>query len=196
MTKIRSVCVFCGANSGFDPVFARTARAAGALLAQTETTLVYGGGNVGLMGELADSTLTAGGKVIGVIPRSLVEREVAHSGLTELHIVETMHERKAMMASLADAFIALPGGLGTLEEIFEVWTWGQLGMHAKPCGFLDVGGFYSALFAFLDHAVGAGFILPDNRALAVVDDDLESLLRRMAAYTAPPRERFIALRET
>jgi uncharacterized protein (TIGR00730 family) len=156
------------------------------MLASEGITLVYGGGHVGLMGILADAVLANGGKVIGVIPRALWDREVGHRSLTELHVVETMHERKAMMASLADAFVALPGGLGTLEEIFEVWTWAQLGIHDKPVGFLDVDGFYAPLLAFLDHGVDAGFVRAPHRAMAIVDGDGASLLRRMGEYQ-PPR---------
>jgi uncharacterized protein (TIGR00730 family) len=178
---IRSVCVFCGSNVGAAPRYAEAARAFGALLAREGLTLVYGGGHVGLMGIAADAALAAGGKVTGVIPRALWDREVGHRGLTELHIVESMHERKAMMASLSDAFVALPGGLGTLEEIFEVWTWAQLGIHAKPLGFLDVAGFYTPLMAFLDRGVTEGFIRPRFREMALVDDDAEALLRRLSA---------------
>jgi uncharacterized protein (TIGR00730 family) len=176
---IRSVCVFCGSNAGNDPRFASAAREFGELLAKEGLALVYGGGHVGLMGILADAVLASGGKAIGVIPRALWDREVGHRGLTELHIVETMHERKAMMASLADAFVALPGGLGTLEEIFEVWTWAQLGIHAKPLGFLDVAGFYGTLLEFLDRGVEVGFIRPQYRAMAIVDTDPVALLRRL-----------------
>jgi uncharacterized protein (TIGR00730 family) len=183
---IRSVCVFCGSNSGTDPRFALAANEFGALLAKEGITLVFGGGHVGLMGVVADSVLANGGKAIGVIPRALWDREVGHRNLTELHVVETMHERKAMMASLADAFVALPGGLGTLEEIFEVWTWAQLGIHGKPVGFLDAAGFYAPLMAYLDRGVEAGFVRPQHRAMAIVDRDSAALLRRLAAYE-PPR---------
>jgi uncharacterized protein (TIGR00730 family) len=183
---MRSVCVFCGSSAGTDPRFAQAARDFGALLANEEITLVYGGGHVGLMGILADAVLANGGKVIGVIPRSLWDREVGHRSLSELHIVASMHERKALMASLADAFVALPGGLGTLEEIFEVWTWAQLGIHNKPAGFLDALGFFAPLLAFLDRAVEAGFIRPQHRAMAIVDRDGASLLRRMSEFE-PPR---------
>jgi uncharacterized protein (TIGR00730 family) len=176
---IRSVCVFCGSNTGDDPRFAAAARDFGALLAKEGIALVYGGGHVGLMGVLADAVLANGGKAIGVIPRALWDREVGHRGLTELHIVETMHERKAMMASLADAFVALPGGLGTLEEIFEVWTWAQLGLHAKPVGFLDVSGYFGPLLEFLDRGVDAGFIRAQYRAAAIVDADPAALLERL-----------------
>jgi uncharacterized protein (TIGR00730 family) len=183
---MRSVCVFCGSSAGNDPRFAQTASEFGALLAKEGITLVYGGGHVGLMGILADAVLANGGKVIGVIPRALWDREVGHRNLTELHVVESMHERKALMASLADAFVALPGGLGTLEEIFEVWTWAQLGIHDKPVGFLNAIGFYAPLLTFLDNAVDAGFVRPPYRAMAIVDDDGATLLKRMAEYD-PPR---------
>lgn len=193
---IGSVCVFCGSNAGNDPRFAEAARAFGELLAKEGIALVYGGGHVGLMGIIADAVLANGGKAIGVIPRALWDREVGHRGLTELHIVETMHERKAMMASLADAFVALPGGLGTLEEIFEVWTWAQLGIHAKPLGFLDVAGFYGPLMEFLDRAVDGGFIRAQHRATAIVDSAAEALLRRLASYEAPHVEKWIGAGET
>src|SRR5436309_2716652 len=186
LPTVNSLCVFCASSVGGDPAFAAAARAFGELLARERITLVYGGGHVGLMGVLADAVLGAGGRVTGVIPRALWDREVGHRALTELRVVETMHERKATMASLADAFVALPGGLGTLEEIFEVWTWGQLGIHAKPCGFLDVAGYYTPLLAFLDQAVERGLVRPEHRAMAVVDDDGERLLRRLAEYE-PPR---------
>ena len=190
---IRSLCVFCGSNSGIDPIYANVARDFGALLAKSDIALVYGGGHVGLMGIVADAVLAGGGKAIGVIPRMLWDREVGHRNLTELHVVETMHERKAMMASLSDAFVALPGGLGTLEEIFEVWTWAQLGIHRKPLGFLDVLGFYEPLLSFLDRAVDAGFIRVQYRSMAIVDVDPASLLRRMSEYEPPAVEKWITI---
>jgi uncharacterized protein (TIGR00730 family) len=193
---IRSVCVFCGSSAGNDSRFAQAASEFGALLAREGTTLVYGGGHVGLMGILADAVLANGGKVVGVIPRALWDREVGHRNLTELHVVETMHERKAMMASLADAFVALPGGLGTLEEIFEVWTWAQLGIHDKPVGFLDVDGFYAPLLAFLDHGVDAGFVRAPHRAMAIVDADGASLLQRMGEYQPPKVAKWISAQAT
>jgi uncharacterized protein (TIGR00730 family) len=143
------------------------------------------------MGDLADAVLAAGGEVIGVIPQSLLDREVGHRSLTELHVVATMHERKALMADLADAFLALPGGLGTLEEVFEVWTWAQLGMHQKPVGFLNVAGYYAPLMGFLDHAVDAGFVRAAHRAMAIVADDAERLLTRFAEYQAQTVEKWI-----
>jgi uncharacterized protein (TIGR00730 family) len=193
---IRSLCVFCGSNSGNDPIYANAARDFGALLAKSDIALVYGGGHVGLMGIVADAVLAGGGNAIGVIPRMLWDREVGHRNLTELHIVETMHERKAMMASLSDAFVALPGGLGTLEEIFEVWTWAQLGIHRKPLGFLDVLGFYAPLLSSLDGAVDAGFIRAQHRSLAIVDVDPASLLRRLSEYSPPVVEKWISAAET
>lgn len=193
---IGSVCVFCGSNAGNDPRFAEAAREFGALLAKEGIALVYGGGHVGLMGVVADAVLANGGKAIGVIPRALWDREVGHRNLTEIHIVETMHERKAKMSSLADAFVALPGGLGTLEEIFEVWTWAQLGIHRKPVGFLDVEGFYSLLLEFLDRAVDAGFVRPQFRAIAIVDTDPAALLRSLGSYEPPRVERWIKASET
>ena len=193
---IRSLCVFCGSNSGNDPIYANAARDFGVLLAKSDITLVYGGGHVGLMGIVADAVLDNDGKAIGVIPRMLWDREVGHRNLTELHVVETMHERKAMMASLSDAFVALPGGLGTLEEIFEVWTWAQLGIHRKPLGFLDVLGFYAPLLSSLDRSVDAGFIRAQHRSMAIVDVDPASLLRRLSEYSPPVVEKWISTAET
>jgi uncharacterized protein (TIGR00730 family) len=158
MKAISSLCVFCGSSSGQDPRFSQHASEFGTFLAQAGIRVVYGGGHVGLMGTLADAALAAGGEVVGVIPQKLVERELAHATLTKLHVVTTMHERKALMASLSDGFVALPGGLGTLEEFFEVWTWAQLGYHDKPLGLLDVDGYFAPLLAFLEHAVEQRFI--------------------------------------
>lgn len=193
---IRSLCVFCGSNAGTNPRFAAVAMQFGELLASEGTALVYGGGHVGLMGIIADAVLAKGGTAIGVIPRALWDREVGHRGLTTLHVVETMHERKALMASLSDAFVALPGGLGTLEEIFEVWTWAQLGIHDKPVAFLDAEGFYAPLLEFLDRSVNAGFVRAQHRAMAIVDDDPMALLRRLAAYEPPRMEKWISASET
>ena len=193
---IKSLCVFCGSNLGADKAFAAVAGGLGRLLAQSDVTLVYGGGRVGLMGVLADAVLEAGGRAVGVIPRGLWDREVGHRGLTELHVVESMHERKALMASLSDAFVALPGGLGTLEEIFEVWTWGQLGIHRKPCGFLDAAGYFASLMTFLDQAVVAGFIRPQHRSSAIVDSDPERLLDRLNHYEPPDVQKWLGPHET
>src|SRR5438045_2302667 len=193
---LRFVTVFCGSNHGFDPLFTTAVRDLGALLAREGIGVVYGGGSVGLMGELADAALAAGGEVTGVIPRALWEREIGHRALTNLRVVETMHERKAMMASLADGFIALPGGLGTLEEIFEIWTWAQLGIHLKPLGFLDVNGFWSPLLHFLDRAVDAGFLRAQHRDLAFVEGDAAALLQRFAAYEPPAVHKWMTREET
>ena len=178
---IRSICVFCGSSSGVSAAYEAAARAFALTLAQRGIRLVYGGASVGLMGTIADTALEAGGEVIGVMPRALVDREIAHRGLSALHVVDTMHERKAMMADLSDAFVALPGGLGTLEELFEVWTWGMLGLHAKPYGLLDVDGYYTPLIRFLDHARDEGFVRPAQRAMLVVDDDATRLIDKLAS---------------
>ncbi|WP_020560233.1 TIGR00730 family Rossman fold protein [Thiofilum flexile] len=162
---MQRVCVYCGSNSGKRPEYLQMANTLGAELAQRQLTLVYGGAKVGLMGAVADATLAHGGKVIGVLPQALMTKELAHEGLTELHIVSSMHERKLMMAELSDAFIALPGGLGTLEELCEIATWTQLGLHRKPCGVLNVAGYYDGLIAFIQHAVQEGFIHEAQRSL-------------------------------
>lgn len=189
--KLSSVSVFCGSNSGANPQYAAAARKLGRALAKQRITLVYGGGNVGLMGELADAALADGGEVIGVIPHGLAVKEVAHEGATKMHVVDTMHDRKALMADLSDASLALPGGLGTLEEIFEIITWGQLGIHQKPCGFLNVAGYYDQLIGFLDYAAGQQFIKPEHRATILVDDDDGRLLERMCVYEPPAIEMWI-----
>jgi uncharacterized protein (TIGR00730 family) len=173
---LNSVCVFCGSASGLSPAYIAASRAFAEESVRRGLRIVYGGASVGVMGALADAALEAGGEVVGVMPRSLVDREIAHNGLTKLHIVETMHERKAMMAELADAFVALPGGLGTLEELFEVWTWGMLGLHDKPYGLLNVDGYYQPLIEFLDYAAAQGFVRPAQRAMLAVDDDSRRLL--------------------
>ena len=183
---LRRVCVFCGSALGSRPVYAERTREFGSLLAKRNIGLVYGGGNIGLMGVLADAVLAGGGKVIGVIPKALVEREVAHHGVTELRVVQTMHERKALMADLADAFIALPGGFGTLEEFFEVLTWGQLGFHRKPCGLLDVEGFFAPLFHALDRMVAEGFLRTEHRQLILGAPQAGALLPLIENFTPVP----------
>ena len=182
---IQRVCVFCGSNGGARPEYLEAATALGKQVAARNIGLVYGGAGVGLMGAVADAVLAAGGDVIGVMPRSLVEREVAHSKLRDLRVVGSMHERKALMAELADAFIALPGGLGTLEEFFEVWTWAQLGEHSKPLGMLNVAGYYDPLLVFFDHLVNERFIRPEHRAMVLVEQGSAILLSRFAAYSPP-----------
>jgi hypothetical protein len=188
---LSSVAVFCGSRFGTDPAYADLARHAGRTFAERGITVVYGGGDVGLMGALADATMEAGGRVIGVIPRQLHEREVSHAGVTELRVVESMHERKAMMAELADAFIALPGGVGTLEEITEQWTWAQLRIHSKPCAFLDVPGqgFWAPMAAMVDQMIAHGFVAPGEPSIPVFADDLATLLDEMNR-TAPTSETF------
>ena len=169
---------------GADPAYRLAAQALGRTLAERGVGLVYGGASVGLMGVVADAALAAGGEVVGVMPEALVAREIAHPGLTALRVVQTMHERKAVMAAESDGFVALPGGIGTLEELFEVWTWAQLGIHAKPCGVLDVGGYYAPLLAFLDRGVAEGFVRPAQRAALLVDDDPGRMLDRLADSAA------------
>jgi uncharacterized protein (TIGR00730 family) len=188
-------CVFCGSSTGLNPAFAESARALGAELARRGIGVVYGGGNVGLMGVLADAALGAGGEVIGVIPRGLVARELAHGDITKLHVVGSMHERKALMARLSDAFIALPGGFGTLEEFCEAVTWTQLGVHAKPCGLLNVDGFYDALLAFFSHALGEQFLRPTHSEIVVSDADPLTLIDRLQAWTPPAVARWVAADE-
>jgi uncharacterized protein (TIGR00730 family) len=179
---MKSVCVFCGSNPGNDEVYGAGARAMGAEIARRGLVLVYGGGAVGLMGIVANAALEAGGEVHGIIPRALREKEIGHNGLTRLEVVDTMHTRKARMAELSDGFVAMPGGIGTFEEIFEIWTWGQLGIHTKPLGFLNIAGFYDPLAAFLDNTVEAGFLKQSHRAMAMTDTEPATLLDRMEQY--------------
>jgi uncharacterized protein (TIGR00730 family) len=186
-----SVCVFCGSSAGTLPAYAEAAKAVGRELVRRGLRLVYGGGHVGLMGVLADAVRAAGGEAVGVIPRALVERELAHDGLTQLHIVASMHDRKALMAELSDSFLALPGGYGTLEEFCEVVTWAQLGLHPKPCGLLNVGGYYEPLLAFFDQAVREGFVRAEHRALVLEGRTPDEVLGLLAAYRPPRVEKWI-----
>lgn len=182
------ICVFCGANTGHDDLYVRTARAVGETLARRKIDVVYGGGRIGLMGQVADAALAAGGRVIGVIPQRLDEREIAHAGLTELHVVDTMHERKALMAHLSDAFLALPGGFGTLEEFCEAVTWTQLGIHDKPCGLLNVAGYFDPLIEMFDRCVAAGFVAPQTREIVRSARDVDSIVDALAKpLTVPGR---------
>jgi uncharacterized protein (TIGR00730 family) len=183
---MKRVCVYCGSSPGNRPDYADLARELGRTLAARGLGLVYGGGHVGLMGTLADAVLAAGGEVTGIIPQRLVDAEVAHHGLTSLEIVGSMHERKARMAELADAFIALPGGFGTLDELFEILTWAQLGLHGKPCGLIDFDGYYAPLVTWADSAVRAGFVRPAHRKLLMVDTDIARLLDRLADHDPTP----------
>ncbi len=178
---LRSVCVFCGSERGDLDAYAAAARELGALLAARGIVVVYGGGNIGLMNEVADAALEQAGQVVGVIPSALVDRELAHGKLSELRVVASMHERKALMADLSDAFIAMPGGLGTLEEMFEVVAWAQLRFHDKPCGLLNVAGYYDSLLAFLDHAVASRFLRQSHRDLLIADVDAASLIERLSS---------------
>lgn len=192
MAEVTSLCVYCGSSSGKHPEYAQQARAFGAEMARREITLVYGGGNVGLMGVVADAVLAGGGKVIGVIPRQLVDREVAHAGLTELQVVHTMHQRKTRMFELSDAFVALPGGFGTLDEMFEMLTWSQLGLHSYPCAFLDVRGYYAPLRGMMDHMVGEGFVRSAQRENVWFGENMSQLFDWMSripdVYTSKPKE--------
>jgi len=192
----RRICVYCGANPGNDPAFALATEALAGALARRGLGLVYGGASVGLMGVLADTMLAAGGEVIGVIPRVLVDREVAHPGLSELRVVDSMHQRKAAMAELADGFIALPGGFGTLEEIFEILTWSQLGLHQKPCGLLNVNDYYQGLVAFLARAVNAGLLREENRHMLMVAETPDRLLTLFDDYRAPTVEKWLGPENT
>lgn len=192
---MRRICVFCGSSSGRGPAYLHAAEQLGLLMAQRGIGLVYGGASVGLMGAVANAVLAGGGQVTGVIPQALVEREVAHNGLEDLRVVGSMHERKALMADLSDAFVALPGGIGTFEELFEVWTWTQLGTHAKPCGVLNVNGFYSTLGAFLDHVVAEGFLKPVHRTMLQVAQTPADLLDGLARWQPPQETKWIAPNE-
>jgi len=196
MFDLRRVCVFCGSSSGRLPAYDAAAADFGRLLAERGIEIVYGGGRVGLMGTLADACLAAGGRVIGVIPEALATKELAHQGCTSLHVVGSMHERKALMAELSDAFVALPGGIGTFEELFEVWTWGQLGFHRKPCGLLNSAGFYDRLLEFLGHAADEQFMRPEHLTMLAQSDDAGALLAQLAAYTPPDVRKWLRQDET
>ncbi|AXI01538.1 LOG family protein [Aquirhabdus parva] len=183
--KLKNICVYCGSNSGKNPAYVESAKQLADVLVERNIGLVYGGAQIGVMGAVANRMLEQGGRVIGVIPEGLLLKEVAHQGLTELHVTKSMHERKALMAEHSEGFIALPGGIGTFEELFEVWTWAQLGFHHKPCGLLNIAGYYDQLIAFLDHAADEGFVKPPHRELLMVEQDPAKILDRMALYTPP-----------
>lgn len=183
--EIRSICIYCGSNPGTRPEYIEQAQVFSRMLARRGIRVVYGGASVGIMGAIADAALAEGGTVVGVIPQSLVDREVAHDGLTQLIVTNSMHERKARMADLSDAFVALPGGIGTLEEIFEIWTWSQLGLHEKPCGLLNIGGYYDSLERFLDETVVNGFLGPGHRSMLLTADTGEGILGAFEAYEPP-----------
>jgi hypothetical protein len=189
--KIKQVCVFCASSPGTDPVHIESAREVGRLLASRGIGLVFGGGHVGLMGAVADAALAAGGEVTGVIPRALELRELAHGGLTRLHVVGSMHERKARMAELSDAFLALPGGMGTLDELAEIVTWAQLGVHAKPIGLLDIRGYFQPLVAFFDRAEREGFVRPEHRRLVAIEAEPARMLERFERWAPPAVARWV-----
>lgn len=196
MTTMKSLCVFCGSSAGRNPAYAEAAGRLGSLMAERDIRLVYGGGRVGLMGVIADAVLAANGTAVGVIPHALQEREVGHDGLTELHVVGSMHERKALMAELADGFLVLPGGIGTLEEFFETWTWALLGIHTKPVGLLNCLGFFDPLIAFLDGVVGELFLNPRHRDMLLVDADPVRLLERLGSQPTPDVRKWIDIAES
>lgn len=189
--EMKRICVFCGTNPGSRPEYGAAARRLGKILAEQGIELVYGGASVGIMGQLADSVHEHGGHVTGIIPQQLVEKEAAHTGIANLIVVASMHQRKSQMADMSDGFIALPGGIGTLEGLFEILTWAQLGIHAKPSGILDVEGYFDGLTGFLDHAVREGFLTEAHRQAIIVESDPVRLLQRMHAYTPPEGEKFM-----
>jgi hypothetical protein len=193
---MQALCIYCGSSPGRRPEYADAARSMAGALVERNIKLIYGGGSVGLMGTLADAVLQQGGQVEGVIPEALLRKEVGHQQLSKLHVTHSMHERKMLMADLADGFIALPGGLGTLEELFEIWTWAQLGFHRKPCGMLNVTGFFDPLISFLDHTVSEQFVKATHRSILIVAQDPADLLDRMAAYTPPATAKWVNRRET
>lgn len=193
---MKRICVYCGSSPGRLPDYTRAAEQLGSLMAENGLGLVYGGASVGIMGKVADAALANGAEVIGVIPSALATREVAHSGLSELHVVDSMHQRKAKMADLSDGFVALPGGWGTIEEIFEVLTWGQLGFHRKPCGLLNVAGYYDHLNAFLEHAIDEAFVKTDYRPMIMVENDPVRLLQNFRDYRAPRVKKWISESQT
>lgn len=188
---MQSICVFCGSNVGNQPAFIEAAQAMGRLLVQQNMRLVYGAGNVGLMGVIADAVLEAGGEVVGVIPHFLKAKEVCHTGLTELHVTETMHQRKQLMSDISDGYIALPGGFGTMDELCEILTWSQLGLHQDPIGLLDVAGYYTHLIGLFDQMVEAQFLHPKNRSLVLSDTDPASLLQQMENFSPPDVEKWL-----
>ena len=196
MNPIKRICVFCGSSPGARREYAAAAETVARLLVANRIAIVYGGGNVGLMGILADTARAAGGEVIGIIPQSLMAKELAHNGLSDLRVVDSMHERKALMADLSDAFIALPGGYGTFEEFCEVLTWTQLGLQRKPCGILNIEGYYDHLLKLFDHAVAERFLKPEHRALVLADNDPASLIHRLLSYHPPVVEKWIDRKQT
>lgn len=196
MHQLQSICVYCGSRTGRLEAYAASARVLAETLVTRNIKLVYGGASIGIMGMLADQVLMLGGQAIGVIPKALALKEVMHKNLTELHVTQSMHERKMLMANLADGFIALPGGIGTLEELFEIWTWAQLGLHQKPCGLLNVEGYYDALIQFLDHTLAEQFVKQHHREILIVEPQPEILLDRFIKYQATPVTQWVNKNET
>jgi len=196
MTTINSICIYCGSSPGRHEAYGAAARDLAEALVSRNIRLIYGGAGIGIMGTVADRVLQLGGEAIGVIPKALAHKEVAHPNLTELHVTQSMHERKMLMAELADGFIALPGGIGTLEELFEIWTWAQLGFHQKPCGVLNVAGYYDALITFLDHVAAEQFVKPHHRDMLMVEADPNLLLDRYVNYQPPAVKLWLSKDET
>jgi len=196
MTAIKSICIYCGSSPGRLEAYAEAAIAVAEALVSRNIRLVYGGASIGIMGLVADQVLKLGGQVVGVIPKGLAHKEVAHQQLTELHITQSMHERKMRMAELADGFIALPGGIGTLEELFEIWTWAQLGIHNKPCGLLNVEGYYDSLIGFLDHVLAEQFVKKHHHELLMVDSNPDRLLERYLNFQPPVVKHWVGKNET
>jgi len=196
MNKLSSICVYCGSSRGRVDAYSDAARLLAQAMVERGIRLIYGGASVGIMGVVADEVLRLGGEAVGVIPEALMRKELAHTKLTALHVTPSMHARKTLMAELADGFVALPGGIGTLEEIFEIWTWAQLGLHHRPCGALNVSGYFDALIAFLDHATGEQFVRSEHRHMLVVESEPNALLDGLAAYEGPALSRWIERSET
>ncbi|MGR8931352.1 MAG: LOG family protein [Gammaproteobacteria bacterium] len=196
MGEIKNICVYCGSSPGRLEVYGKAAQALAQALVNRDFGLVYGGASVGIMGIVADQVLALGGRVIGVIPKALAHKEIAHDNLTELYVTDSMHDRKMRMAELADGFIALPGGIGTMEELFEIWTWAQLGFHQKPCGLLNVAGYYDSLIGFLAHMLNEQFVKQPTHGMLLVENEAESLLQRFAEYQPPAVRRWVAADET
>lgn len=192
---MKSICVFCGSNSGLNPAYVQAAKNLGAEIVKQGLSLIYGGASVGLMGAIADAVLKAGGQAFGVIPQNLESKEIAHKNLTKLYVVESMHQRKQMMFDLSDAFLTLPGGLGSLEEICEVLTWAQLGLHKKPCGFLNINGFYDHLIVQFDRIVSEGMMKPENREMILVDNSITAILQKFRSYQAPSVDKWITKKQ-
>ncbi|MDP1636222.1 MAG: TIGR00730 family Rossman fold protein [Gallionellaceae bacterium] len=193
---MKSICVYCGSNPGRQDAYSNAAHDLAKSLVDRNLRLVYGGASVGIMGMVADAVLQLGGQAVGVIPEALARKEVAHTNLAELHVTQSMHERKTLMAELSDGFIALPGGIGTLEEIFEIWTWAQLGFHRKPCGLLNIEGYFDSLTTFLDHAVAEQFVKKPHRSMLIVEHEPEALLDRFTSYEPPTIQKWVEKSET